>query len=45
MGMPNKDAKIDASCITYGYHIGGTNKSWRKFSRSFKKFFIKNLLN
>ena len=44
-GMPNKDAKIDASCITYGYHIGGTNKSWRKFSRPFKKFFIKNLLN
>ena len=44
-GMPNKDAKIDASCITYGYHIGGTNKSWRKFSRPFKKFFIKNLLD
>ena len=22
-GSPNKDAKIDASCITYGYHIGG----------------------
>ena len=44
-GMPNKDAKIDASCITYGYHVGGTNKSWKQFSRPFKKFFIKNLLN
>ena len=44
-GMPNKDAKIDASCITYGYHIGGTNNSWKQFSRPFKKFFIKNLLN
>ena len=44
-GMANKDASIDASCITYGYHIGGTNKSWKQFSRPFKKFFIKNLLN
>ena len=43
-GMPNKDAKIDASCITYGYHIGGTNESWKHFSRPFKKFFIENLL-
>ena len=44
-GMPNKDVKIDASCITYGYTVGGTNKSWETFSRPFKKFFIKNLLN
>ena len=49
-GMPNKDAKIDASCITYGYHVGGTdkggpNKSWKQFSKPFKKFFIENLLN
>jgi dienelactone hydrolase len=48
-GMANKDASIDASCITYGYHIGGTRKtgtpSWKIFSRPFKKFFIKNLLN
>ena len=42
-GMANKDAKIDASCITYGYHIGG-NKG-PSFSRPFKKFFIENLLN
>ena len=21
-GMANKDAKIEASCITYGYHVG-----------------------
>ena len=48
-GMPNKDAKIDASCITYGYSVGGTvtksRKSWKVFSPLFKKFFIKNLLN
>ena len=48
-GMANKDAKIDASCITYGYHVGGTdkggpNKSWKQFSKPFKKFFIENLL-
>ena len=48
-GMANKDAKIDASCITHdGYHIGGTRKtgapSWKAFSRPFRKFFIKNLL-
>ena len=41
-GMANKDAKIDASCITYGYSVGG-NKG-RAFSRPFKKFFIENLL-
>ena len=48
-GMPNKDANIDASCITYGYSVGGTvtksRKSWKVFSPLFKKFFIKNLLN
>ena len=44
-GMPNKDAKIDASCITHGYHIGGTYKSWKLFSKPFKKFFIESLLN
>jgi len=48
-GMPNKDVKIDASCITYGYSVGGTvtksKKSWKVFSPMFKKFFIKNLLN
>ena len=47
-GMPNKDAKIDASCITYGYHVGGTRKtgspSWRAFRGPFIKFFKKNLL-
>ena len=48
-GMANKDFKIDASCITYGYHVGGTdkggpNKSWKQFSKPFKKFFIENLL-
>jgi dienelactone hydrolase len=43
-GMPNKDVKIDASCITYGYTIGGSNESWKHFSRPFKKFFIENLL-
>ena len=43
-GSPNKDAKIDASCITYGYHIGGYKGSWNAFKRPFKKFFIKNLL-
>ena len=25
-GMANKDVKIDASCITYGYTVGGGNK-------------------
>ncbi len=48
-GMPNKDAKIDASCITYGYHIGGSRiaggKSWKMFEGPFLKFFKKNLLN
>ncbi len=48
-GMPNKDVKIDASCITYGYHIGGTRKgggkSWEQFKGPFLKFFKKNLLN
>jgi len=51
-GMPNKDAKIDASCITYGYHVGGTLigswesgiKSWETFKGPFLKFFKKNLL-
>ena len=42
-GMANKDAKIDASCITYGYTVGG-NKGG-VFSKPFKKFFIENLLN
>ena len=48
-GMANKDAKIDASCITYGYHVGGTRKmgtpSWKAFKGPFLKFFKKNLLN
>ena len=48
-GMPNKDAKIDDTCITFdGYHIGGTRKggkSWEKFRTTFSKFFKKNLLN
>ena len=48
-GMANKDAKIDASCITYGYHVGGTRKggrpSWEAFRGPFIKFFKKNLLN
>ena len=48
-GMANKDAKIDASCITYGYHVGGTRKtgspSWKAFRGPFIKFFKKNLLN
>ena len=49
-GMANKDAKIDASCITHdGYHIGGTRKggqpSWKAFRAPFIKFFKKNLLN
>ena len=48
-GMANKDAKIDASCITYGYHVGGTRKtgapSWKAFRSPFIKFFKKNLLN
>ena len=47
-GMANKDAKIDASCITHdGYHIGGTRKagvSWKQFRGIFSKFFKKNLL-
>ena len=48
-GMPNKDAKIDASCITYGYHIGGVwydddRKSWEIFSKPFLRFFKKTLL-
>ena len=47
-GMANKDAKIDASCITYGYHVGGTRKggrpSWKTFNSPFIKFFKKNLL-
>ena len=48
-GMPNKDAKIDDTCITFdGYHIGGTRKggkSWEKFRVTFSKFFKKNLIN
>ena len=40
-GMANKDAKIDASCITHdGYHIGGTRKagvSWKQFRGIFSK--------
>ena len=48
-GMANKDAKIDASCITHdGYHIGGTRKtgqpSWTAFRGTALKFFKKNLL-
>ena len=47
-GMANKDASIDASCITYGYHVGGTRKtgqpSWKAFRGTFVKFFKKNLL-
>ena len=47
-GMANKDAKIDASCITYGYSVGGTRKtgapSWKRFRGTFVKFFQKNLL-
>jgi len=48
-GMANKDAKLDASCITHeGYHIGGTRKtgnpSWKAFRGTFVKFFKKNLL-
>ena len=42
-GTPNKDVKIDASCITYGYTVGGNKGS--VFSKPFKKFFIENLLN
>ena len=41
-GMANKDFKIDASCITYGYTIGGNKKAFRGM---FKKFFEENLLN
>ena len=51
-GMANKDAKIDASCITYGYTVGGTEtgsggnyqQSWNDFKNPFLKFFKKNLL-
>jgi len=47
-GMANRDAKIDASCITYGYSVGGTRKtggkSWKMFEGTFLKFFKKNLL-
>ena len=51
-GMANKDAKIDASCITYGYTVGGTEtgsggnyqQSWNDFKSPFLKFFKKNLL-
>jgi len=47
-GMANKDAEIDPSCITYGYHVGGTRKtggkSWKMFEGPFLKFFKKNLL-
>ena len=47
-GMANKDANIDASCITYGYHVGGTRKtgtpSWEAFRGYFLKFFKKTLL-
>jgi len=42
-GMANKDTKLDASCFTYGYTMGG-NKGGA-FSKPFKKFFIENLLN
>ena len=42
-GMPNKDVKIDASCITYGYSIGG-NKGG-VFKKPFLKFFEESLLN
>ena len=41
-GMANKDAKIEASCITYGYTIGGNKTAFRGI---FLKFFKKNLLN
>ena len=41
-GMANKDVKIDASCITYGYTVGGNKTHFRGM---FKKFFKKNLLN
>ena len=41
-GMANKDFKIDASCITYGYTIGGNKTAFRGM---FNKFFKKNLLN
>jgi hypothetical protein len=47
-GMANKDASIDVSCITYGYHVGGTRKtggkSWEMFKGPFLRFFKKNLL-
>jgi len=38
----NSPVKIDASCITYGYTIGGNKTAFRGM---FKKFFKKNLLN
>ena len=41
-GMANKDFKIDASCITYGYTIGGNHGG--PFRRMFLKFFKENLL-
>ena len=49
VGMANKDAKFDSTCITYdGYHIGGTRKtgtpSWETFRSIFIKFFKKSLL-
>ena len=47
-GMANKDTKLDASCFTYGYHIGGkwdgNTPSWEAFEGSFRRFFKKNLL-
>ena len=42
-GTPNKDVKIDASCITYGYTVGG-NKGG-VFKKPFLKFFEETLLN
>ena len=45
-GMANKETKIDASCITYGYTIGGESwNSWLSFKVPFFKFFKANLLN
>ena len=42
-GTPNKDVKIDATCITYGYTVGG-NKGG-VFKKPFLKFFEETLLN
>jgi len=42
-GMANKDVKVDASCITYGYTIGG-NKGG-VFKKPFLRFFEETLLN